>query len=198
MRNAQVTKEKLVSASADLFNTKGYRSTAISDITRNTGYTKGAIYRHYTSKEHLEAEAFDYLTERVFKLIVADIKKADNAKDKLNAVIRFFKRYQTEILIKGGCPILNLATEIDDIETGLKKKAQNAVNIILGTLHTIIENGKKYGQIKPETETDIISLVIFSSIEGALMQSKLFNGTEHLNKVCDFLETEIVKKICVE
>ncbi|MEP2968608.1 TetR/AcrR family transcriptional regulator, partial [Nonlabens ulvanivorans] len=47
MRNPQLTKDIIIKESADLFNTKGYKATSLSDITTATGFTKGAIYKHF-------------------------------------------------------------------------------------------------------------------------------------------------------
>ena len=54
MRNSEITKNKVLKESIKLFNTKGYKTTSLSDITLATGFTKGAIYRHFENKEDLE------------------------------------------------------------------------------------------------------------------------------------------------
>ena len=61
MRNPEQTREKILKKSGLLFNTQGYKATSISDITSATGFTKGAIYRHFKSKEELEKEKEDML-----------------------------------------------------------------------------------------------------------------------------------------
>ena len=52
--------------SANLFNTYGYKATSISDITKATGLTKGAIYRHFDSKKDLERQALQSLGTLMF------------------------------------------------------------------------------------------------------------------------------------
>ena len=61
MRNPELTKEEILKKSGLLFNTQGYKATSISHITTATGFTKGAIYKHFKNKEELEKEEFDKL-----------------------------------------------------------------------------------------------------------------------------------------
>jgi len=46
------TRERLITATADLFAEKGYR-TRVQDIARTAGFTAGAVYVHFTSLHEL-------------------------------------------------------------------------------------------------------------------------------------------------
>src|ERR1700720_218337 len=54
------TRRDIVQKSAPLFNQKGYEGTSLSDLMEATGLQKGGIYRHFSSKEELATESFDY------------------------------------------------------------------------------------------------------------------------------------------
>src|SRR3954470_20612725 len=95
MRNPDITKEKILKKSGILFNTQGYKATSISDITNATGFTKGAIYRHFKDKDELEKKALHYLSEQVNEKLRAVIKAQPTAGAKLRAVFQFFKTYAT-------------------------------------------------------------------------------------------------------
>jgi AcrR family transcriptional regulator len=43
-----------------LFNTKGYNSTSLSDITQATGLTKGSIYGNFENKDQVAIEVYKY------------------------------------------------------------------------------------------------------------------------------------------
>lgn len=47
------TKKKIIAVATNLFLTKGYEDTRISDIIEGLGLTKGAIYHHFNSKEDI-------------------------------------------------------------------------------------------------------------------------------------------------
>ncbi len=46
-------KQRILNAAADLFVHYGYDKTTVSDIARRAGISKGAIYLHFKSKDHL-------------------------------------------------------------------------------------------------------------------------------------------------
>ena len=67
MRNPDQTKGRILKKSGVLFNTQGYKATSISDITSATGFTKGAIYRHFKNKAVLEKETLFHLSSLMFE-----------------------------------------------------------------------------------------------------------------------------------
>src|SRR6202045_1484742 len=60
MTKGEQTRREIVQKAAPLFNQKGYEGTSLSDLMKATGLQKGGIYRHFSSKEELAGEVFDY------------------------------------------------------------------------------------------------------------------------------------------
>lgn len=58
------TKERILNTALALFSQRGYLGTSMSDIANELGMTKGALYKHYTSKQ----EILDRITARMGKL----------------------------------------------------------------------------------------------------------------------------------
>ncbi len=79
MRNSDLTKEKILNQSGILFNVQGYKATSLSDITDATGLTKGAIYRHFSSKEELENKALLHLSSVMFEKMRGYIREQATA-----------------------------------------------------------------------------------------------------------------------
>ena len=55
------TKERILSAALELFAQSGYLGTSMSDIAKQLGITKAALYKHYASKQ----EILDRIVERM-------------------------------------------------------------------------------------------------------------------------------------
>jgi TetR/AcrR family transcriptional repressor of nem operon len=49
MRKGELTRERILARSAQLFNRQGYFGSALADIMCETGLEKGGIYNHFTS-----------------------------------------------------------------------------------------------------------------------------------------------------
>ena len=58
---ASKTKDRILSAALELFAQSGYLGTSMSDIAKQLGITKGALYKHYRSKQ----EILDRIVERM-------------------------------------------------------------------------------------------------------------------------------------
>lgn len=194
MRNPEVTREKILRKSGVLFNTKGYKATSISDITTATGYTKGAIYRHFESKEALEKETLFHLSSLMFAEVRMRVKKALTAPDKLRAVFAYFESYVTDPLVKGGCPLLNAAVEADDAHPALRKTALQILDILRQSVVTILENGIRYGQLKQGLDVEYYATLIIASTEGAIMMSRLRGNNDDMRRVIRHLE-KVLKEI---
>jgi AcrR family transcriptional regulator len=191
VRNPDQTKERILRKSGVLFNTQGYKATSISDITTATGLTKGAIYRHFKSKAALEKETLFHLSSLMFQKLRAHIKSASTAGDKLRAIFRYFESYITNPEVKGGCPLMNVAIEADDAHPSLRREAVKVLDILRDSVITILKNGIRFNQIKPDTDTGFQSTLIIASLEGAIMMSKLRGDNEDIRKVVKHLEAQL-------
>ena len=58
------TKERILEAALELFAQSGYMGTSMSDIAGRLGITKGALYKHYASKQ----EILDSIVERMNRM----------------------------------------------------------------------------------------------------------------------------------
>jgi len=60
MSKGEQTREMILAQAAQLFSRQGFFGSSLSDIMQETGLEKGGIYNHFSSKEQLALEAFDY------------------------------------------------------------------------------------------------------------------------------------------
>ena len=67
------TKERILDAALELFARCGYLGTSMSDIAKQLGITKAALYKHYASKQAI----FDAIVESTAARYEADTDKID-------------------------------------------------------------------------------------------------------------------------
>ncbi len=188
MRNPTETKEAILHHAGSLFNIQGYKATSISHITDATGFTKGAIYRHFSNKEKLEEQALVYLMGIMFEKLRIQIKEQNNAGEKLRSILYFFESYVSKSPIKGGCPLLNVAIEADDNSPHLRKKANTILAILKESVVTIMSNGIRFGQLKKDIDKEYYATILIASLEGAIMMSKLSKSNHDIRTVIKHLE----------
>jgi TetR/AcrR family transcriptional repressor of nem operon len=193
MRNPEVTKETILKKSGVLFNTQGYKSTSISEITDATGFTKGAIYSHFESKDDLEIETLNYLSSLMFEKLRGRIKEKATTGDKLRTVLQFFESYISNPPIKGGCPLLNAAIEADDSNPGLRKAALRILTGLKDSIIAMLTTGIKYKQIKADIDKDYYATLIIASLEGAIMMSKLSENDDDIKRIIKHLDKQVAE-----
>jgi AcrR family transcriptional regulator len=65
-RRLERTRSLLLDAAEEVFAEKGFTPASLDDIARTAGYTKGAIYKHFTTKEDLFLAVSDRYWRRYF------------------------------------------------------------------------------------------------------------------------------------
>ena len=65
-RRLEHTRALLLDAAEEVFAEKGFTSATLDDIAHTAGYTKGAIYKHFTAKEDLFLAVSDRYWRRYF------------------------------------------------------------------------------------------------------------------------------------
>jgi len=187
MRNSEKTKDKLLVTASTLFNTQGYNSTSISDITFASGFTKGAIYKHFRNKSELELESLRFMCQAILVDLRNRIKAEKTAVAKLKAVFQFYISHVTNPLFQGGCPVLNASVEVDDTHPDMKQLLSKVMVTFHESMSTILKNGIKFGQLRDDFDVEDLATMIISSMEGAIMMSKLADDNQYLKQVNSYL-----------
>nr|CRL71129.1 TetR family transcriptional regulator [Mycolicibacterium komanii] len=65
-RRLEHTRSLLLDAAEDVFAEKGFTAATLDDIAYEAGYTKGAIYKHFSTKEELFLAVSDRYWRRYF------------------------------------------------------------------------------------------------------------------------------------
>ncbi|MBH8564671.1 TetR/AcrR family transcriptional regulator [Nostoc sp. CENA67] len=187
MSKGEETKARILQQAAELFNQQGYAGSSMSDIMRVTGLQKGGIYNHFQSKDELALQAFDFAIARINQHNRAALRNKHHAVERLQAMIDIFRNYVDNPPIKGGCPLLNTAVESDDAHPILKERAQQAMNSWRHLICRILEKGIKKGEIRSEVNADEIATIIIAMLEGAIMMSKLYEDSVHIQRAINHL-----------
>jgi len=189
------TREMILAQAAQLFSRQGYFGSSLSDIMHETGLEKGGIYNHFSSKEQLALEAFDFSVDLVRQRTRLALAGKVNAVDRLLAIVAVFQGLVEDPLLGGGCPILNTAVEADDAQPALRERARNAMDSWRETVHRIVKKGIDRQEIRPGVDADALATLLISSLEGAIMMSKLYGDNVHMSRVVEHLTNYITTTV---
>jgi TetR/AcrR family transcriptional regulator, transcriptional repressor for nem operon len=193
MPKGQRTRERIVAEAASLFNQRGFEGGSMSELMAATGLEKGGIYRHFSSKQELAAEAFDYAWKLTLDTRMHALNQIPNSIDKLKQFVANFAHARRSI--PGGCPLLNTAIDADDGNPVLRERARKGLHDWRDRLRSILETGIKRGEIRRGVDSKEVATLIISALEGALVIDRLERNREalvaaqsHLER---YLETQV-------
>jgi TetR/AcrR family transcriptional repressor of nem operon len=193
----QQTRREIIQKAAPLLNRKGYEGTSLSDLMKATGLQKGGIYRHFSSKEELAGEVFDYSWDTAVRGRLAGLAEIPDCVNRMKKMIDNFVELRAG-LVPGGCPLMNTAIEADDGNALLRLRAKKALQAWTARLSRIASEGIRKKQINPRIQPRTLSQLIIGCLEGALLLSRLQNNHEPLRSVrqhlVDYLEQTVRAK----
>jgi TetR/AcrR family transcriptional repressor of nem operon len=187
MSKGEETRQRIVAEAAKLFNQHGFEGGSMSELMEATGLEKGGIYRHFSSKEEVAAEAFDYAWQAAMDAQMRDLDLIPNRVDRLKRCVANFVERRS--IVPGGCPLLNTAIDADDGNPVLRERARTALQGWRGRLSSIVSEGIARKEIRRRVDPKKLATLIISSLEGALMVSRLEKNNEGLLAIQAHLET---------
>ncbi|QLE00049.1 TetR/AcrR family transcriptional regulator [Galbibacter sp. BG1] len=186
---AEKTTQFIIKTVAPIFNKKGYSATSLSDITKATGLTKGAIYGNFKNKEELALHVFEYNSNVITSRIEQYMDKGSTPLERLLYLVRFYKNYYDFTSNFGGCPIVNTGVDAYNMFPELLVKVQETIHKIEGYMSAEIEEGKRIGEIRNTINGDVYSKRFFSLINGAIFMSQTTHNksytTDCVNVIID-------------
>jgi AcrR family transcriptional regulator len=83
----QQTRQELVSAAEACFVSRGFHASSVDEVAERAGYTKGAVYSNFASKEDLFFAVYERRVEQVLTEVVPGLRQmgAEGAFDELAA-----------------------------------------------------------------------------------------------------------------
>src|SRR5690606_30219247 len=147
------------------------------------------IYRHFESKDQLSLEAFDFAVDKMRERFAEALACAVTAREKVRAILSVYARIPTDPPVPGGCPLLNAAVEADDAHPELCERARRVVRGLETTLRKILEEGQRSGELRRDFDVPQTAALLVSSLEGAVMMSKLYGSDTPMRRVVRYLDT---------
>jgi len=192
---AEKTAAFIVETVAPIFNKNGYAATSISDITKATGLTKGAIYGNFKNKEELAIASFKFMVKLLMKELVKHMDQSDSPIGKLFLISDFYRNYSAYTNKMGGCPILNVGVDANNQNSLLLQKVRTIIQRIQDQLANIIEDGIACGEISEEINAMYMAKRIDTMIQGAIFMAHTmgddFYIQDTMNQVDDMIHTEL-------
>jgi AcrR family transcriptional regulator len=170
------TRERIVTASAELFRRQGYNATGVKQIVAEASAPFGSLYHFFPGgKEQLGAETIRWSGALYGQLI--DII-FDPAPDVVTAVENFFAGAAETLRETGyedACPIATVALEVASSSEPMREAAHD---VFESWLHATTDRFVAAGI--PREKSRELAVLLLSSLEGAFVLCRAARSTEAL------------------
>ncbi len=157
-----------------LFHLNGFQNTSIDDILESTGITKSNLYYHFKSKEELGLLILEKrIIEYEYKFFSDTLENHSLSPEK--RLKRYYKKvtaYHEELECKNGCPFGNLALEMSDTNEKFRSRLSKFFTHWQKVIEECIKEGMNLGEFRGDISPKIISQLILSHLEGAILLAK--------------------------
>ena len=100
---AHETRAAIISAAASLFRSRGYGGTSQNDVAEAAGVTKGALYFHFTSKQHMALAVISAQHEAAMTVVdEISIDRITGVPALLEMTYRFAHLLRTDPIVQAG------------------------------------------------------------------------------------------------
>ena len=158
---ADATRDLLLRSAAHLFDEHGYAGTSISDISRKSGLTSGAVYFHYTGKEDLARAVIEEHFASWPPLIE---RLARSAAPALEQIIRLSfevaRAFRDDILVRAGA---RLWTERKAINAPLPPPFVGWISTLAALLGRARVEGDVAAHVDPDTAASVLVCAFFGT-----------------------------------
>jgi AcrR family transcriptional regulator len=172
----KVTREEILSKSLEVFRSRGYHHTSMTDLANAVGLLKGSFYHYFDSKETLMKEVLAsinlLLKESVFPIAYDTSLPLEARTEKM---LKLFSR--TVFSAEGGCIVGNTILETVNQYPIFKEILQE---IITGWMDALMY---LYGHNHSPEQAQKLAEQTIMEYEGAIMMAKLY-GKGHFYKDC--------------
>lgn len=182
-RRREETRQKLLDSAFSVFATHGYERATVDEIVREAGFSKGAFYVHFGSKEDLFwamlEGRIDVLQETMRGALDNAQSAAENERRVLEAIFALDKedRHWPALFVEFVA------------QAARNERVREKLNEMYRRWHSftveLLEEGRLAGRVRKDLDVDFMASVTMALIEGSLMQSRLAPDSVNLDSMVE-------------
>ena len=182
-RRREETRRKLVEAALSVFARNGYERATVDEVVREAGFSKGAFYVHFESKEDL---FWQMLEERIAtqqealrRAIDIAAPVAENERRILAAIFDLEKQDPS-------WPALFMEFAA---HAARNEKVRDRLSSLYERWHTftveMLKAGQAAGKVRLDQDVDLMASVLLAVLEGFLFQSRPAPASVDLDRIVE-------------
>lgn len=168
-KNSEDSIPTIKEAAIRLFGTKGYASTSLDEIATAAGFTKGAVYYYFRSKEKLLLDILQDIQERSIDKTISKIAQSSgSAIDKLVMFVdlqsRWAGMHPNDLAI-----MMITSIQTTDESGAMADKVKSIYEKMAQILTELIDQAKQNGEVPITVATRDMVMALMASHDGNML-----------------------------
>jgi len=180
------SKRKLLETAMQMIWESSYGSVSVDDICTRAGVNKGSFYYAFKSKSDLAVAAFERhwenkrpLMDKIFSPQIPPLERLDNY---CQSIINSQKEKYQSFGKMLGCPFCSVGSELSTQDEKIRLKADQMTQRMLKYIESLVRDLAAAGLIEVKDTTELAQ-EIYSYVTGVLMQAKIENNVNHVERL---------------
>ncbi|TKJ40351.1 TetR family transcriptional regulator [candidate division LCP-89 bacterium B3_LCP] len=191
MSKSDDTKARIIAATIDLLQERGYHATGLNQIVQESGTPKGSLYFHFPNgKEEIVAEAIHTTQIYVGGMIKQALDSNDKVGEAIYAVAKGMAQHLKDSDYYKGCAVASITMDM----SGGSNRLQKACDAAFQSWLMLYENRFIKAGF-PQSQAKSWAILSFSIMEGALLVCRAQRDTEPLDLAADLLKN-LIDSVC--
>jgi len=171
-RPREFDRNEVLEKAMQVFWSRGYEATSLTDLTRSMGLSKSSLYDTFGSKHGLFLEAIDFYRENVSSQIRSIIGIDAPARQVIANVLGRAVDRILDPVGKRGCLLNNTAVELGPNDTEAAARCSAGLAAVEDTFHRLLKRAQAEGQIASDKDVRALARFFTSTINGIMVMGK--------------------------
>jgi TetR/AcrR family transcriptional regulator, fatty acid metabolism regulator protein len=152
---------QIIEAAVQVIAENGYHASQVSKIAKKAGVADGTIYLYFKNKEDILISVFEEKMGQFINRISDEIKKKDNANDKLYVLIQMHFRQLSED------PHLAVVTQLElrQSNPAIRIQINKVLKPYLAVIDSIIQEGIEEKIFRNKLNITLVRQMIFGTLD---------------------------------
>ena len=164
----EVTRQRIIEKSMQLFSVQGYFNTSIAGIVKATGLTKGGLYGHFRNKEEIWYAVYNECVRIWRGVVFQGVRPISDPVERIERVLEnSLKHYLGAGVFEGGCFLFNALVELTGQSPAMSNHVLKGFKAFSALLRLWLEEAEQKGLLRDGLNLDGIATFLVISLNGA-------------------------------
>jgi TetR/AcrR family transcriptional repressor of nem operon len=163
-----LTRQRIIEESMQLFSVHGYFHTSIDGIVKATGLTKGGLYGHFRNKREIWSAVYDECVQVWKNIVFEGVRDITDPLARIEKVIENnLQNYLGAGVFDGGCFLCNALMELAGQSPDMSAYVLEGFKSFAKLLRRWLTEADQQGRLKEGLNLEEIAHFIVTSLNGA-------------------------------